>query len=133
MTTKTKGKMPGMQFVEDVKAGRVSKAAVKQKGKDILGHVFRYVLLISLGFVIVTPLLFTLNKYVCILLYSFTIYNVRINKMLINIIFITIDIFFILSFSFFTIFIYFSNHRFYHHILQILKYIISFSLFHLFH
>ena len=31
MTTKTKGKMPGMQFVEDVKAGRVSKAAEKQK------------------------------------------------------------------------------------------------------
>lgn len=64
MTTKTKGKMPGMQFVEDVKAGRVSKAAVKQKGKDILGHIFRYILLISLGFVIVTPLLNLLKEAV---------------------------------------------------------------------
>lgn len=41
----TKGKLPGMQFVQDVKAGRLSKAAIRQKGKSILGHIFRYVLL----------------------------------------------------------------------------------------
>lgn len=58
----TKGKLPGMQFVQDVKAGRLSKAAIRQKGKSILGHIFRYVLLISLGFVIITPLLNLLKE-----------------------------------------------------------------------
>lgn len=48
--------MAGISFWVDLKKGRLTKYAIQKQVKHILAMVFRYVILICLGFVVITPL-----------------------------------------------------------------------------
>lgn len=63
MTSKKEKKVK-YSFWNDVRTGKVSKVAARKRLVSILGMIFRYMLLISLGFVIVTPLLKLLKEAV---------------------------------------------------------------------
>ena len=48
--------MAGISFWVDLKKGRLTRYAIQKQVKHILAMVFRYVILICLGFVVITPL-----------------------------------------------------------------------------
>lgn len=48
--------MAGISFWVDLRKGRLTKYAVQKQVKHIISMVFRYVILICLGFVVITPL-----------------------------------------------------------------------------
>lgn len=48
--------MAGISFWVDLRKGRLTKYAIQKQIKRIIAMIFRYVILISLGFVVITPL-----------------------------------------------------------------------------
>lgn len=48
--------MAGISFWVDLKKGRLTKYAIQKKVKNIIASAFRYIILICLGFVVITPI-----------------------------------------------------------------------------
>ena len=48
--------MAGISFWVDLRKGRLSKYTIQKKIKSIIAALFRYVILICLGFVVITPI-----------------------------------------------------------------------------
>ena len=48
--------MAGISFWVDLRKGRLTKYAIQKQVKHILSMIFRYVILICLSFVVITPL-----------------------------------------------------------------------------
>ena len=48
--------MAGISFWVDLRKGRLSKYAIQKKVKNIVASAFRYIILICLGFVVITPI-----------------------------------------------------------------------------
>ena len=53
----------GISFWVDLRKGRLSRYTIQKRVKKTIASLFRYIILISLGFVILTPLLKLAKEY----------------------------------------------------------------------